>query len=296
MKNQTDKIIKFLNKDISKERKPAIAALLSIFPGLGQVYNGHKEKGILFFGVYAFIFYFFSMITVKEGYMWLQVSIVLLVVLVFLAGLEAFLAAKRLGTVKLNNYNRWYFYIIFLIPWIWVLEIPYKYTGFKPLYVIGDSMFPTLEDGEMVLSDKRYYVSTFVRDGNVIAFKSPLDKDEKFIKRVAAVPKDVIVCRDNQFYVNDIAYKYHYFEYGTGRKDRDICELAGMFKEEYTVKEKKIVVLGDNYYNSEDSRNFGPIDWYSVISKVNFVLVTEDSDRTGLWIDDFKVSEETKGN
>lgn len=291
MEKQNDEKTTPVKEVMTKERKPALAGLMSILPGLGQVYNGQKEKGLFFFACYAFIIYFFSMIIVKQGFIWIKITAVILTVLVLLSILDAFFTAKRLGPVKLKIYNRWYLYIIMAIPWLVILEVPYKLTGFKPLYVVGDSMYPTLNDGEMVVSDKRYYITTFVRDGNIIAFKNPANKDEKYIKRVAGVPEDTIVCTDNQFYVNGVPYKYHYFEYGTGRKDRDRCELAGMFKEEYTVKEKELVVLGDNYYNSEDSRNYGPIDWYSVMSKVNFVLVSEDSDRTGLWLDDFVVTD-----
>lgn len=39
------------------QKKPAVALLLSMFPGLGQVYNGQISKGLTFFAVWLGAFY-----------------------------------------------------------------------------------------------------------------------------------------------------------------------------------------------------------------------------------------------
>ncbi len=49
------------NANFSQTRRdPNLAALLSICPGLGQLYNGQNRKGLLFLVVTAINFFIFS--------------------------------------------------------------------------------------------------------------------------------------------------------------------------------------------------------------------------------------------
>ena len=39
------------NVDFQRNRNPGLAPLLSLLPGLGQIYNGQARKGLLFLAI-----------------------------------------------------------------------------------------------------------------------------------------------------------------------------------------------------------------------------------------------------
>src|SRR5947209_2217053 len=58
--------------------------------------------------------------------------------------------------------------------------------------VDGQSMEPTLHDQEYILVDKASYVFSAPGRGDVIVFQYPLNPQLDFIKRIIAIPGDVI--------------------------------------------------------------------------------------------------------
>ena len=103
-------------------------------------------------------------------------------------------------------------------------------------FVQGDSMSPTLKNGNMVFIKK--FDLKFNYNDIVIIEK----KDKTIIKRIVGLPNDSIKIDDNYLYINN-------------EKKEDIyIEDAGNLKNEIVLKENEYFVLGDNLQHSIDSR------------------------------------------
>lgn len=122
---------------------------------------------------------------------------------------------------------------------------------FKVVKVDGDSMYPKLSDGQLVLISRNY---DSINKNDIIVFKTD---DGYAIKRVIAVPTDEIVLDQNTVYLNGVKLSPYTYD--------------GEQKMSYMLSESQYFVVGDNYRVSYDSRDFGPIDSSQIIGKlVNF--------------------------
>ena len=126
--------------------------------------------------------------------------------------------------------------------------------------VVGNSMSPTLENGEVLILNKAKYRFSEVKRGDIIAFTY---EDTKYlIKRVIGLPGDYISIKDNKVYINGKYYKENYL------KDIDTpnFELTNLG---YTkVPENMYFVLGDNRDNSLDSRKIGLVNKTDIIGEI----------------------------
>lgn len=118
-----------------------------------------------------------------------------------------------------------------------------------PVMVSGNSMYPTLENGELLLLNK--VGSTYKRnDIVVINYDNGIVK-EKLIKRVIGLPGEKIEYKNGMLYVND---EYVMDPFASTTYDFSTNILGDI------IPEDKYLVLGDNRGNSVDSRMIGLID------------------------------------
>lgn len=117
--------------------------------------------------------------------------------------------------------------------------------------ILGDSMYPTYSDGDLVKYSSEI---TTVRNNDIVIFK--LENDDILIKRVIGVEGDLVEIKNNSIYLN----KELMIEYKEDNNNNNF------FIHELIVKvpKDKLFVLGDNYNNSYDSRNFGCISIESI--------------------------------
>ncbi len=144
----------------------------------------------------------------------------------------------------------------------------------KSYKVKGDSMDPTLKDGERVVVNLIGQKLGSLEKGNVIVFHATKEND--YVKRVIGTPGDEIEYKDDQLIVNgkkvdepylDYNEKHKLGEYITGSLEtKDINQVDGKNK----IPKDKLLVLGDNREVSKDSRSFGLIDKDQVVGKVSF--------------------------
>ncbi|MHC5374581.1 signal peptidase I [Enterococcus sp. LJL120] len=139
---------------------------------------------------------------------------------------------------------------------------------FTPVIVIGESMNPTLQDGEWLFSLKVGGINRF----NIVALDAPDEghEGEEYIKRIIGLPGDTITYQADILYVNGEAVDEPYLDeykselaYGE-QLTEDFAEI--------TVPEGYYFVMGDNRQNSKDSRYFGPIPESSITANAKFAM------------------------
>lgn len=113
--------------------------------------------------------------------------------------------------------------------------------------VKGDSMEPTLLNGELVLYGR------FFREygtGDVVSVKIP--SGEYYVKRVIATEGDTIEIKDGQVWLNGELLEESYIEGET-------LPQEGAVRYPLTLEEGQVFVMGDHRDVSMDSRSFGVI-------------------------------------
>lgn len=144
----------------------------------------------------------------------------------------------------------------FLILFVYVVSVT---------QVVGDSMYPTLENQEVLILNKAKYRFFDVQRGDIISFTY---EDTKYlIKRVIGIPGDTIEVKDNILYINDVPYEEKYLSKNVITDDFSLTEIG------YDViPEDKYFVMGDNRENSLDGREIGLIDKDDIIGAIAFRL------------------------
>ena len=139
-----------------------------------------------------------------------------------------------------------------------------------PEQVQGASMEPTFYTGERILVEKITKHFKEFEVGEVIVLHPPNDDHVDFIKRVIAIPGDIVKIYNCSVYINRDGQKYvldePYLSEGT-------CTSASKrFKEgrSFQLEENEYLVLGDNRNKSADSRSFGLIGKERIVGRVVF--------------------------
>lgn len=123
--------------------------------------------------------------------------------------------------------------------------------------VDGQSMDPTLQNGERLLVNKFIYRFTSPKPGQIIIFHPPIPGvTQDFVKRVIAVGGETVQMQDGVVYVDGQVQPEPYLP----PSYRDHYNSPQPF----TVPAGDVWVLGDHRDASEDSRFFGPVPISSI--------------------------------
>lgn len=139
-----------------------------------------------------------------------------------------------------------------------VIVLLFKHYIISPIRVDGDSMNPTLRNGDIMLLNEIGYRLNGVDRFDIVVIDTD---DDVIIKRVIGLPGDSIRYTDNKLYVNDEEVE-ETFEHEITR-NYDISELGSE-----KVPQNHYFVLGDNRTNSKDSRFIGFIKDSQIRGKV----------------------------
>jgi len=151
------------------------------------------------------------------------------------------------------------------------------------------SMKPTLQVGDHILVNKFIYgvkipyLSTVVlpvkdpQRGDIVVFKFPVDPRKDFIKRVIALPGDVVEIRDKTIFINARRVNHDFGVFSDPRT------IAGNLKPRdnlgpITVPKDALFVMGDNRDESFDSRFWGFVPIRDVSGKAFIIYWSWDSD------------------
>jgi signal peptidase I len=129
--------------------------------------------------------------------------------------------------------------------------------------VEGDSMEPSLHDGQfVVVSRLAYDLPLFQSEpqrGDIVVFRFPLNPERRFIKRVIGLPGDEVLVQDGAVYINGVQLFEPYLA------------TPPAYKSAWRVGQDEVIVLGDNRNNSSDSQNWGALPLEGIIGKAVLV-------------------------
>jgi len=171
------------------------------------------------------------------------------------------------------------------------------------------SMRPTILEGDVVFVNRLAYDLKIPltdlsvaelgnpKRGDIVTFRSPKD-GTRLIKRLVALPGDVVEMRDEVLYINGSAAEYtnltvvsepvgHGFKLDAARATERVAgsSRAVQFLPRFgskksfgpvTVPKDQYFMLGDNRDNSEDSRYIGFVPRASLIGRAERILVSAD--------------------
>ncbi len=282
-------------------RKPSVSLLLSLLGGgLGHIYCGRLGKGVALLSITALIgpLVIAALFLGQTGWTYplLIGSFVVANLIWFYAISDAFKIARRMPPdYRLKDYNRWYVYLLLIL-----LACPVATTyallireGICEAFVIPSrSMFPTIRHGDRLLVDKRVYRHEPVLPSDVVVFVNPNQRQRYWIKRVVALPGDVVEIKDGRLLVN--GEKLRRVKVEDLGQDGDEDQLCGeVFEETHgpatyricltpdgakgnrdcpdhpptTVPPGHCFVLGDNRNQARDSRDVGPIPLADIVGR-----------------------------
>ena len=137
-----------------------------------------------------------------------------------------------------------------------VIFIALQYT-LQSSIVVGSSMQPNFQEGQRLIISKIVYTFQEPERGDVIVFHPPNNSRGDYIKRVIALPHDIVGIEEGIVYVNGSPLDEPYIE-----------DAPRYTLEEYEVPENNYFVLGDNRNHSNDSHNGWVLPRQNIIGKV----------------------------
>jgi len=144
----------------------------------------------------------------------------------------------------------------------------------SPFNISGDSMYPTFEDGQTIMTESLTYTGEDPARGDVIVFYGTDEPDKFFIKRIIGLPGETIkISEDNVYIIDDEGNETKIDEPYLNKKTK-VYSLRQIDGTEYQVPEDSYFVLGDNRDSSYDSRTWkNPfVPKNSIVGKYYFVL------------------------
>lgn len=145
-----------------------------------------------------------------------------------------------------------------------------RYFLFIPIVVDGESMMPTLHNGDKMIVNKLDKPDRF----DIVVFHATESKD--YIKRVIGLPGDYVEYKDDQLYINGKKYDEPYLdeyksELTSGNLTNDF-KLDDIDPTLDVIPEGYYLVLGDNRRLSSDSRVIGLIKEDDIIGTTKVVF------------------------
>ena len=142
-------------------------------------------------------------------------------------------------------------------------------------HVDGQSMEPSLHDQENILVDKVSYLFHPPQRGDIIVFEYPKDTRLDYVKRIIAVPGDIISVEKAKVTVDGVTLNEPYVN------QNDNFNPFPDFSNRI-VPPNDYFVMGDNRGNSSDSRDWGFVPRQNIIGKADIVYWPFGEDNFGL--------------
>ena len=163
---------------------------------------------------------------------------------------------------------------------------------FAPFQIPSGSMLPTIQIGDHIFASMYSYGSPVpftdiklfkkpVLRGDIIIFPYPRDPSIDYIKRAVGLPEETLEIRNDHVFINGepLDEPYAYFE-PNEQRSRQAQGLSSASPVSsfgpVTIPEGKIFAMGDNRYNSADSRYWGFVDTKTISGKGQIIYWSHD--------------------
>jgi len=130
--------------------------------------------------------------------------------------------------------------------------------------VDGMSMEPTLHNQEFIIVNKAAYIFHAPGRGDVIVFEYPLDPQIDYVKRIIAIPGDIISIVGEKVTVDGDTLHEPYIN--PNDPFNPYIPIVNRI-----IPPNDYFVMGDNRGNSSDSRQWGYVPRQNIIGKATFV-------------------------
>jgi signal peptidase I len=127
--------------------------------------------------------------------------------------------------------------------------------------VQGDSMTPTLLDGQLLLISRLPYRFQSVQHGDIIVFKSLQDPEIMLVKRVIGLPGESVSIRNGHVFIGSKSVPEPY-----------VIDGGGTGFGPLTVKPDMIFVMGDHRTVSNDSRAWGLLPEGNILGRAELSI------------------------
>ena len=300
-----------IESSLDAPRKPWVAVLASlVLPGLGQFYNGELNRAIWLFLAFALLSIpglALVALYLPDGWMVPALAVCLFMTLaIWIYGMwQAWRTARNSRVYRAQPWQISGIYaLIFVLcdlvslPLLTMYVREHQVEAFR---IPSHSMEPSVMQGDYIFADKRYNCPGCrqgVHRGDVAIFAYPNDRSARYIKRVIALPGDLVEYRNQQISVN-----------GQPLQSLHNGETAGTYNEQIgghswqvhqvgsveqaqpeagipplnraavkpatelnlRVPDGQVFVLGDNRSVSVDSRTFGTVPLQDILGRARQV-------------------------
>lgn len=155
---------------------------------------------------------------------------------------------------------------------IWSLLIASVITGIllrvfvvDSFIVKGDSMAPTIQNGDYVFANKLSYINKEPKRGDVVVGHFRGLEEVMAIKRVVGLPGEWVFVEGGQV---KVAKSKEAERQVIGQIDSESYTETVAEDYEYRLDPFEYFLMGDNGLGSVDSRDLGPVDVYSIEGKI----------------------------
>ena len=166
---------------------------------------------------------------------------------------------------------------------------------FAPFQIPSGSMLPTIQIGDHIFASMYTYGSPIpftdiklfkkpVKRGDIVIFPYPQDPSIDYIKRAVGLPGETLEIRNDRVFINGepLDEPYAYFE-PNERKSRQAQGLTAAPSSRYgpvKIPQGKLFAMGDNRYNSADSRFWGFVNIDTITGKGQIIYWSHDPDES----------------
>lgn len=261
-----------------KPKEPLLSLMLAfICPGLGHVYCGYVQLGIIFLIAPLLIAAGLGWHVIQPDtklYAWMWIPVVAGVIFSLYILIDSYRCANRYN--KEHNLERKItggkraLYIFGILICMFVIDLGTPIASYirenvvQAFKIPSGAMQPTLIPKDRILADKSAYKDASPQRGDIVVFKYPEDPSRDFIKRVVGLPGESLEIREGKIYINGqmlsgsskIAEIYYYNRGPNAQQGQAVDIPAGHY-----------FVMGDNSQSSHDSRFWGFVPEENLIGK-----------------------------